>query len=379
VILDERPAPGYSILPDGSVRFALYRPDACSVRLAGTFTGWSARMLPMRRTSDGMWEVRTSPLPVGVHFYKYVVDNGWVCDPAHPMGEPDGYGGRNSGFGIDAKGLQLPPGLRVASLNLHTYQETEPLFKLEQVAYGLARLGVHAVALQEVGEHLRDPSRGNAGELLREHLKRLTGGTWYHAWRMAHVGFHVYREGVSLLATVPLEDIQEYRLSQGMFARNALAAAIRVRDCVLRLVSTHVSWPAHGGLDDVNCLLQATSFPGVAGTLIAGDFNADNGSAQVKRMAEAGFQDAAVLAGADGPTVSWAGGKPAAVGDPDADLVSRIDYQFFRPATARTSLRVLGCCRIFNRNIIDGLYLPRVSDHVGLLGLYGTGEDREIV
>src|SRR5207237_544772 len=155
---------------------------------------------------------------------------------------------------------------------------------LEQVAYALAPLGVAALALQEVGEHQWDANRPNAGEVLRRHFERLTDRPWYHAWRMAHLGFHVYREGVSLLAAVPLEDVQEHRLSEGPFARNALAATIALPGATLRLCSTHVSWPAGGGEEEVPRLLGALAVPppGVSATLLAGDLNADAYDLQVR-------------------------------------------------------------------------------------------------
>src|SRR5207249_4644492 len=107
----------------------------------------------------------------GVHFYKYIVDGHWTHDPAHPMVEPDGCGGFNSVFGLGGPSLGPASALRIATLNLNTYQETDPLLKLEQVAFALAAMDIDAVALQEVGEHLSDPERPNAGEVIRTHLQ----------------------------------------------------------------------------------------------------------------------------------------------------------------------------------------------------------------
>jgi hypothetical protein len=33
-------------------------------------------------------------------------------------------------------------------------------------------------------------------------------------------------------------------------------------------------------------------------------------------------------------------------------------------------VRITGCLRVCNRNVVRGVYLPRVSDHVGLVGTY---------
>jgi maltose 6'-phosphate phosphatase len=244
------------------------------------------------------------------------------------MGEPDGFGGRNSAFGV---GPDPTPegGFRVASLNLHTYQEPEALLKLGQAAFGLAALGVQAAALQEVGEHLTDPGRGNAGGIIRGHLERWTGRRWYHEWRMAHLGFGVYREGVSLLAATPLQDVQEFRLSEGPFARNALAGVVTIGGQALRLCSTHLSWGGDEG--EVRRLLQslAAARPAVGLTLVAGDFNARQSDAPVRRMIDAGYRDVARLAGSPGPT--------------DEGSQGRIDYQFLHAAAGGTLSGVRAC------------------------------------
>src|SRR5438552_296990 len=130
--------PALTLLPGRAVRFCLRRPEAHTVRLAADFTRWSAAPLALQREggSDD-WEVETPPLADGVHFYKYIVDGHWLHDPAHPMVEPDGCGGFNSVFGLGGPSLGPPNALRIASLNLNTYQDAEPLLKLEQVAYAL--------------------------------------------------------------------------------------------------------------------------------------------------------------------------------------------------------------------------------------------------
>lgn len=76
------------------VQFRLYAPDAASVHLAGTFTGWRPAY-SMHETTPGVWTV-TLPLPPGVHDYSFVVnDREWVTDPYAP-GVDDGFGGTTS-------------------------------------------------------------------------------------------------------------------------------------------------------------------------------------------------------------------------------------------------------------------------------------------
>jgi endonuclease/exonuclease/phosphatase family metal-dependent hydrolase len=366
--------PGLVLLPGRSVRFTLRRPEAHTVRLAADFTRWSTAPLALNRTSEDMWEVESQPLADGVHFYKYIVDGHWMHDPAHPMIESDGCGGWNSIFGLGGPSLGEPSALRIASLNLRTYQESEPLLKLEQVAFALASMGVDAVALQEVGEHVQDPERPNAGEFIRRRLQELTGRPWEHAWRMAHLGFDVFREGVSILASTPLIDVREYRLSQGRLARNALAATITIKGTRLRLVSTHVTWPSGSGLREVQLLLdglRAEPPNALDGVLIAGDLNAAQDEPQIKALLDEGYADVARQAGGNAfPTATPQVWQQLSANGPGFILNSRIDYQLLRTVAGGAPVKPLACVPIFNGLTAGDLYQPRVSDHIGLLGVY---------
>src|SRR6185503_4774158 len=55
------------------VRFTLVAPGATTVSLVGDFNAWSPTGLPLRRASNGMWEVDV-PLPPGRYAYSFVVD-----------------------------------------------------------------------------------------------------------------------------------------------------------------------------------------------------------------------------------------------------------------------------------------------------------------
>ena len=343
--------PSFTVLPDGSVRFALQQPGARWVGVAGSFSDW--RPIPMEARPGGHWEAIVPTPGRGVHVYKFIVDGRWMTDPTHPMGEPDGFGAYNSAFGTGL-GEALPAGsLRVVSLNLHTYQEIDPLHKLAQVAYAMAALGANVALLQEVGEHIYKPQeRPNAGEVLRGNLERWTGKPWHHAWRESHTGFGMYREGVSILADAPLDFVTEFRLSGGRYARNALAANVRCGGAEVRVCTTHLSWPSAGGDAEAAALLrglESTAAPGLAGTLVAGDFNAEATDEAVKMMLAAGYRDSAAEAGDTGLTVlmqRWQGAS--VVPDPCGELFARIDYQFWNGAPRPRAPHA--CRRLFNRS-----------------------------
>ncbi len=87
------------------VRFELVAPEARTVAVAGSFTGWRTDALPMVRGAGGVWSV-TVPLPIGEHRYDFVVDQTrWVADPTAHAQVDDGFGGRNSVIVVGPKGL----------------------------------------------------------------------------------------------------------------------------------------------------------------------------------------------------------------------------------------------------------------------------------
>lgn len=80
--------------PSVFVRFEVDAPEASTVRLAGSFSGWKPD-IRMRRVANGRWSVLV-PLRPGVHDYAFQVDgHRWTTDPFAPR-VADGFGGYNS-------------------------------------------------------------------------------------------------------------------------------------------------------------------------------------------------------------------------------------------------------------------------------------------
>ena len=77
------------------IRFSLVAPNAAHVSLVGDFNGWNAGALPLRRLSNGTWEVEV-PLAPGRYAYSFVVDGALARDPAAPQAPVDDFGGTNS-------------------------------------------------------------------------------------------------------------------------------------------------------------------------------------------------------------------------------------------------------------------------------------------
>jgi len=75
--------------------FAFTAPGATSVLLAGDFTEWREKAIPMKRGTDEVWKA-TVALPPGTHHYRFIVDGQWRDDPECVLREPNPYGGHDA-------------------------------------------------------------------------------------------------------------------------------------------------------------------------------------------------------------------------------------------------------------------------------------------
>jgi enterochelin esterase-like enzyme len=93
--------------------FSLHRPDARQVHLAGEMTDWGYEKIAMAKGRDGVWRASVD-LPAGQWVYKFVADGDWIADPANPLSDKDGQGGRHSfvlvGHGDWKVGPEVPRG-----------------------------------------------------------------------------------------------------------------------------------------------------------------------------------------------------------------------------------------------------------------------------
>ncbi len=75
--------------------FSFTAPTAMSVLLAGDFTHWQDKAIPMKKDAGGIWKT-TVALPRGAHQYRFIVDGQWHNDPACTLQVPNQFGGENS-------------------------------------------------------------------------------------------------------------------------------------------------------------------------------------------------------------------------------------------------------------------------------------------
>lgn len=82
-------------------RFVLYRPDASSVEISGSFTGWTNVPLKMVGPS-GYWEIELNVVR-GEHKYVFIVgEDNRIADPTILMRERDDFGSENSVLLVEA-------------------------------------------------------------------------------------------------------------------------------------------------------------------------------------------------------------------------------------------------------------------------------------
>ena len=74
--------------------FRFTAPTATTVSLAGDFTDWQKRAIPMQKGKDGIWMATVELMP-GKHNYRFIVDGDWCDDPECTVRVPNPYGTQN--------------------------------------------------------------------------------------------------------------------------------------------------------------------------------------------------------------------------------------------------------------------------------------------
>ena len=79
------------------VRFALDAPEASSVQLAGSFSGWNSEGLRLKKTDAGVWVIDIRLRRGRSYTYNFLVDGeSWVVDPAATDRIEDDFGGESA-------------------------------------------------------------------------------------------------------------------------------------------------------------------------------------------------------------------------------------------------------------------------------------------
>lgn len=261
-------------------------------------------------------------------------------------------------------------GLRVLTLNLHCWQETDQNEKFGEIARAIHEMDIDIVCLQEVGEEWHDGKgnrQTNAAAIILDCLQKL--GYSYHLFTdWSHIGFALYREGSAILSKQRLLKQEAAYVSaesdiHNIHSRKIVMAQIDFPAIgVINVFSVHLSWWEEGFKSQFEKLRRWASTmesDRVVATLLCGDFNSKAGSRGYMLIADGkDYEDQflkvtspAVFAKIFRETLP---GREAWLADD-----GRIDYIF---AKKNSRLRPKSA-----RILFSGQDYKRVSDHVGYL------------
>jgi len=77
--------------PGKTQSFSITAPGASNVLLAGDFTHWQDRAIPLTPESSGVWKTQIN-LNSGTYRYRFIVDGEWRDDPDCIVRVPNPFG-----------------------------------------------------------------------------------------------------------------------------------------------------------------------------------------------------------------------------------------------------------------------------------------------
>jgi len=84
------------------VTFSLEASEARQVKLMGDFNQWDAKVHPMKRDENGVWN-KSVMLTPGRYEYKFLVDGRWRNDPRNEAFSQNCFGTQNNVMSIGPK------------------------------------------------------------------------------------------------------------------------------------------------------------------------------------------------------------------------------------------------------------------------------------
>ena len=252
--------------------------------------------------------------------------------------------------------------LRILSFNmLHGYHDFTYLDqRTALLAKELDRLAVDIVLLQEVpwtSEH------GQMAHKLAQH------GSFNYAYLRANGNRRLidFEEGVAILSRYPLTNISftELRPPATFFEnRVVMHATVELSPGPIDLFVTHLT---HGKAStnqaQVEALINFVQSEAKHPAIVAGDFNAEEDSPQIRQLANL-WQDSFRLAHPNDSGATCC--ITNLVNAPITDLQTRIDYLFLVSAAGQT-FRIEAVQRVFDEPFETTVGQLWVSDHAGLL------------
>jgi endonuclease/exonuclease/phosphatase family metal-dependent hydrolase len=264
-----------------------------------------------------------------------------------------------------------PRALTVVTLNTHSFQEgVSSLEKLDAIGKGLATIGADLVALNEVMSGSFASLGGaqhDAAALIRASLEQASGASWH----LTSIGFAHWSTGEmmanAILSRTPLSETGSRALTTTDFwpapgeQRNVVHARTAVPGIgIVNLFVTHAwGWSSKDTLaqiGEVKGYLAEKARGDEAISLLCGDLNMPSSQSGYQSWIDpppAKLLDTYLAANPQGTTDSTTFDEP-----------HRIDY-----ILATGTPTVLRSRRVFDGSAENGVVLPRVSDHKGVLSV----------
>lgn len=177
--------------------------------------------------------------------------------------------------------------MKLLTLNCHSWQEEEQVEKIKILAKVIKEEQYDVIALQEVSQLIKNEilydniKVDNYVELLLKELKKYGINNYNYIWDFAHVGYHVYEEGIAILTRHTIKSYNSFYVSRDTDvsnhkSRKVLKVTICIEDNDHDFYSCHLGWwndREEPFKEQVDNLFKALS--NKRNSFLMGDFNND--------------------------------------------------------------------------------------------------------
>ncbi len=259
-----------------------------------------------------------------------------------PGGSTTGSSGGTSGGSTDSSSTTST--LKVLDWNIHHGVGTDGVYDIDRIAAWIAKTGANVASLNEVEKYT---GWGNEDQPARfaSLLKSKTGKTWYY--NFATRDGNTNGQGNLLLSTFPIDSTADHLLS---YTRSVAQIRLTINGRAVNIFSTHLDADSSSRRTTQISELKSWTSTFPEQRIIAGDFNAYPGAAEIAGMTS-GHYDTWAVAKANGTAVAYSGNEAGNTKN------SRIDYVF--QSKGATSL-VVKASQVFDIRNSSGV-MP--SDH----------------
>lgn len=249
----------------------------------------------------------------------------------------------------------LPPSsgtlLKVFDWNTHHGVGTDGVYNLQRYVTWIIKSGANVVSLNEVEKYT---GWGNEDQPARYAalLKAQTGKIWYY--NFAQRDGNTKGQGNLILTTFPIEDEDDYQLS---YSRAVSRVQILVNGIRVNIFSTHLDAESSARRSIQYDELKSFAAQFSEQRIIAGDFNAWPGAAEITKMTAA-YNDAWAVACAKAIAIAYAGNTAGNTRN------SRIDYVWYSKGATQSILKSM---QVFDTRDSAGI-MP--SDHRPIMATF---------